>query len=84
MPGLTEGRIVHYVLDTGRNAGEHRPAIIVKIWNAATGYCNLLVFLDGGNDDETAPYPAPLMRWATSVNYSEDPQPRTWHWIEKA
>lgn len=28
MEGLTEGRIVHYVLPDG----QHRPAIIVKVW----------------------------------------------------
>ncbi len=56
------------------------------------GLCNLTVFVDGLNDvkpsisemnfdprnNETL-----LMR-CTSVTYSEDAQPYTWHWIEKA
>lgn len=50
MEGLTEGRIVHYVLPDGNHEGEHRPAIIVKVWNKTTGYVNLQVFVDGTND----------------------------------
>lgn len=81
MDGLTEGRIVHYVLPDGRSKGEHRPAIVVKVWNKEIGYVNLQVFTDFSNDG--VPYESGQY-WATSVNYSEDPQPRTWHWIEKA
>lgn len=85
MPGLTEGRIVHYVLPDGPHAGEHRPAIIVKIWDRHRGYANLQVFIDGGND---IAWPIsehiPGTQWATSVEFSEEPRPRTWHWIEPA
>jgi hypothetical protein len=50
------------------------------------GVCQLQVFVDGGNDrgltsDQNCD--TGLM-WATSVLYSEEPKPRTWHWIEKA
>ena len=31
MEGLTEGRIVHYVLTEGRYPGEHRAAVVVKV-----------------------------------------------------
>ena len=91
MEGLTEGRIVHYVLPDGPHAGEHRPAIIVKVWRQgdgsppANGYSNLLVFLDGANDGPAGSADAgSVLHWATSIEYSEDPRPRTWHWIEKA
>lgn len=81
MEGLTEGCIVHYVLPDGSHAGEHRPAIVVKVWNQNQGYVNLQVFVDGTNDYPTT-YNGTV--WATSIPFSEDPQPRTWHWIEKA
>jgi hypothetical protein len=79
MPGLTEGRMVHYVLDQGPSSGEHRAAVITRIWDHGRGYCNLTVFVDGSNDGYDR-WPA----WITSVAYSEAPKPRTWHWIEKA
>jgi hypothetical protein len=86
MDGLTEGRIVHYVLLGGDMAGEHRPAIVVKVWRDIAQYMqegriNLQVFTDFSNDGkdyESGRY------WATSVPYSEEPKPGTWHWIEKA
>ncbi len=67
MDGLTEGRVVHYVLESGRsndgfevthliNAGGHEA--IIKITQNSI--------------------------WRTSVHYSEDKEPGTWHWIEKA
>lgn len=81
MPGLTPGRMVHYVLPGGRNEGEHRPAVIVRVWDAHTGVSNLQVFLDGTNDGHRHPGG---LRWVTSVRYSEDKEPDTWHWIEQA
>lgn len=85
MDGLTEGRIVHYVLPDGVSKGEHRPAIIVKVWNQETGCCNLSVFQDWSND-KAAPTGdgASGVFWATSRLYSETAEPGTWHWIEKA
>jgi hypothetical protein len=79
--GLTEGSIVHFVLEGGPHKGEHRPAIVVKVWDKATGYVNLIVFLDGTND---ATSPEFIIHWATSVHYDESKELRTWHWIEKA
>lgn len=57
-PGLIEGRIVHYVLDSTdpvhkSAVGQHRPAIVVNSWPGLgrdDGYSNLLVFVDGSND----------------------------------
>lgn len=85
MEGLTEGRIVHFVMPSG----EHRPAIVVKIWHVAgeRGYVNLVVFVDGGNDLHYASSPDKpdqVTLWETSIFYSENKEPRTWHWIEKA
>lgn len=87
MEGLTEGRIVHYVLPDGPHAGEHRPAIVVKVWRSndgtppANGYSNLVVFMDGTNDGAQF---GGCLHWATSVEHDADRRMRTWHWIEKA
>lgn len=85
-PGLTEGKIVHYVLPDGRSKGEIRPAIVVRVWRnvspdlIAKGYSNLQVFIDGTND-----YPEieSNIVWATSKIYSENHEPGTWHWPPK-
>jgi hypothetical protein len=82
--GLTEGRIVHFVLDET----EHRPAVIVKVWSPFTGTVNLQVFTDGPNDKSHATHlPEGFesgIAWKTSVLYSENKEPGTWHWIEPA
>ena len=90
MEGLIEGRIVHYVLPDGNSEGEHRAAIIVRVFESMkeSGTVNLLVFTDCTNDVDpkdprTASYGKGVV-WATSVHYSEVPKPRTWHWIERA
>lgn len=86
MEGLTEGRIVHYVMPDG----EHRPAVVVKVWNLSgtpEGYVNLVVLVDGANDLHYASLPNVPDRvtlWETSKHYSEGKEPGTWHWIEKA
>ncbi len=86
MDGLTEGRIVHYVMPDG----DHRAAIVVKVWNKDTGVSNLTVFTDWSNDiignesDALNALIAAGTFWRTSVEYSEEPKPNTWHWIEKA
>ena len=83
MVGLTEGRMVHFVLDET----EHRPAIVVKVWRKAdgtppdNGVCNLQVFTDGTNDrhhQEHLPNGFESgIAWVTSVLYSENKEPRT-------
>lgn len=81
MDGLTEGRIVHYVMPSG----DHRPAIVVQVcpkeWGYPPGAVQLQVFTDGSNDG--LEYTSGIF-WATSVQYSETPAPQTWHWIERA
>jgi len=97
IPGLTEGRIVHYVLESGRSKGAHRPAIVVRDWKQSNGLVQLQVFTDGFNDDFRESVSAMQSNgeavgitfsanviWQTSVHYSEDKEPSTWHWIEKA
>jgi hypothetical protein len=86
MDGLTEGRIVHYVMPNGK----HRPAIITKVWRVPdspgpepilktpeNGMSNMMVFADPGDDGGGPQY-------STSVIYAEEPLVNTWHWIEKA
>ncbi|HBD19459.1 MAG TPA: hypothetical protein DC063_04795 [Arenimonas sp.] len=82
----TVGRIVHYVLPDGPSAGQHRPAIIVRTWDQPelpfSGTVQLQVFTDGQND--VAPgEPWSATKWISSATYSEEPQPRTWHWPER-
>lgn len=91
MQGLTEGRIVHYVLPDGRSEGEHRPAIVVKVWGADDGVCNLQVFTDYTNDYDPEEHPnQPRANgsngnfWATSVQHDAEKSSGTWHWIEPA
>lgn len=80
---LDEGSIVHYVLPDGPSKGEHRPAIVVRIWRRGggaipdDGLSNLVVFMDGTNDGTQH---ATCILWATSVVYSNEHLPRTWHW----
>lgn len=78
------GRIVHFVLpDSSRYPGEHRPAIIVKIWPEYNGiqHVQLQVFTDGSNDGELF---KDGLFWATSVTYADpsENKPYSWHWPE--
>lgn len=75
MDGLIEGRMVHYVMPNG----EHRPAVVTRVWSE--GCCNLTVFPDLTNDGQAY---ATGLKWATSVGFSEEKSPNTWHWIERA
>jgi hypothetical protein len=80
MKGLTEGRIVHYVLPSGPNTGAHRAAIVVRDWKQANGLVNLQVFYDGANDNphhDRSP-------WLGSALYDEKGALGTWHWVEPA
>jgi hypothetical protein len=43
----------------------------------------MIPFCVGGSKSEDHRF-AGCINWQTSVTYSEDPTPRTWHWIEKA
>ena len=58
MEGLTEGRVLHYVLKGDEPflredcKGQHRPALVVSADEdlKRRGLCNLVVFVDGYND----------------------------------
>lgn len=84
------GRIVHYVLPDGNYPGEHRPAIIVKVWNDKDGnpqpdsLVNLQVFTDSVNDFITAHPGGSGIMWRTSVHNDEDEKALgTFHWPER-
>jgi hypothetical protein len=94
MDKVSIGRIVHYVLATG----EHRPAIIVRVWPGEYGNdevkdgINVQVFLDGKNDSDCAGEDAGRvlssecsagMAWRTSVRYNGDNLAGSWHWPER-
>ncbi len=75
------GRIVHYVLSSGTNKGEHRPALVVRVWSDVC--VQLQVFTDATNDFPTGIGSNGLF-WATSVLIDEtDKKENTWHWPEK-
>lgn len=80
------GDQVHYALEAGPHQGECRPAIIVRVWGSTpTAAVNLLVFVDGGNDQfpyNSPPGGAPLILWRTSKLCDDDKAPGTWHWPE--
>jgi hypothetical protein len=80
------GDQVHYVLEAGPNQWQHRPAVIVQVWGTSpTSAVNLLVFVDGENDqyrDNILPGGAPLVLWRTSKLRDDDMAPGTWHWPE--
>jgi hypothetical protein len=76
-PKASIGRIVHFVIPDG----QHRPAIVVRVWPdeygpGLPGY-NLQVFTDDRNDGL-----APVL-WRTSVKLVEGSQPGTCHWPER-
>jgi hypothetical protein len=81
IPGLTEGRIVHFILEDGPNKGHARAAMIVKVWDKETGCCNLAVFGDGINDGIQFAG-GPIYRGSSL--YSETPEHGTWHWTPKS
>lgn len=81
IPNLKVGSIVGYVLDGSVAHGEVRPAIVVKIWDEYHGTSQLQVFRDsdgesGYNDG------GPSVEWKTSITYSHEKTPGTWHFIE--
>jgi hypothetical protein len=76
--GLTEGRIVHFVMPDG----QHRAAIVVNAFQGqedakppVDGMCNLMVFLD--RMDHGFPF-----QFELSCPHSQDKEPGTWHKFE--
>lgn len=72
------GRIVHFILPTG----EHRPAIIVKVWDRApheSTPVNLQVFTDGENEA----LPNVMHRCGAYQAPANQGQVGTWHESER-
>jgi len=78
----TIGDHILYVLPDGQSKGQNRPAAVVRTWGTTlSAPINLQVFIDGYNDvpyDSIAAVTGQL--WKTSVQYSSEPKPGTWHW----
>ncbi|GEM_PF-4113663 len=70
--------------------GQTRPAKVVcvstpSLTAANPGWANLVVTVDGLNDCLLVPEaaaPGVLHVWRTSVHYSEEPKPHTWHYAK--
>lgn len=78
IPGLTEGRIVHFV--TPWNT--HRPGIIAEVNNPIEGHVSLWMFPSRDEVDPRASVMGPM--YVEGTTYSKEPLPGTWHWIEPA
>lgn len=83
------GDIVLYVLPPNNSpvkvrVERIRPAIVVAIWGTPTAddspAVQLQVFTDNTNDFEPETPGANGVFWATSVLYSANKEPGTWHW----
>lgn len=94
--GLQIGRIVHYVLGANdvsnpKFVGRHVAGIVVNACpklGREDGYANLTIFPDWSNDgfEDFSKGAMPVavgIAWKTSVSYSEDKEPGTWHWPER-
>lgn len=76
IPGLTPGRVVHWV----KSEGEHRPAIVVAVLETA-GLVNLIVFMDGERDGYAADN---CGQWLEARQFDPVGAVNTWHFIERA
>lgn len=71
---------VNYVLSSGRNKGQIRPAAVVHDWG--NSMLNLIAFTDRSNDFTTGDFGFDGILWATSVRHSDTHEPHTWHEIK--
>ncbi len=78
------GRLVHYVLESGPCTGQHRPALIVRVWgDLPTSAVQLQVFTDSPTSEDSNDCLPPVM-WATSrLQDASGEKPGTWHWPER-
>ncbi len=81
------GRVVHYVLGTWDAApgsvGEHRPAVIVKVWGETPDSRVQLQVLMDGDGLSAANDGTPNVVWRTSVARDDDARtPGTYHFPE--
>jgi hypothetical protein len=96
--GVTEGRIVRFVAEDGvSHAAVIVKAWNKDAGGNGNGLVNLQVFLDGSNDREFYDKQRGVMEtkftrdecdrgsaWRTSISFSSEPQPRTWHFPPRA
>ncbi|SRR6266567_696 len=78
MPGIIEGRIIHYVAYNGR----HLAGIIIGC-DASRSYSDvdMVIFTNMSNVNGVKNFG---MQFHADIAYSESPVPGTWHWPEKA
>lgn len=74
MPGLIEGRNVHYVAYNNR----HLAAIVIGFEGSTI---DIVLFTNMVNVNGVKNFG---QQFQQDVSYSEIPHPGTWHWIEKA
>lgn len=78
---LSIGRIVHFVLNSGANAGAHRPAMVVGVANEYTS--DLQVFTNGTKGEMPKGDSLPNVFWKPKAIQDEvGKTPGTWHWPE--
>ncbi len=77
MPGLIEGRNVHYVAYNGR----HLAAMVIgHNRNFSYSQADLAVFTNMLNFNGVKNFG---LQFHQDVEYSEEQRPGTWHWIER-
>lgn len=81
---ISVGRIVHFTLMDGPDAGQVRPAIVVRVWGSDHPTVQLQVFTDSGPDARSNDC-LPQVMWKTSVVESDsgEPEPGRWHWPKR-
>lgn len=75
----------HFLLSHGRSKGQVRPATVVRNWGGPDnpkGALNLQVHTDHTNDFDLGQNGSTGLLWATSVPYSANKEPGTWHYQE--
>lgn len=78
---LYVGAMVNYVLPSDmKNAGEIRPAVVVKVWGMDNGCSQLQVFMDGNGSEFNDGQPNVI--WRTSIVFDDTKQMGTWHFPE--
>ena len=84
MKGLTEGRMVHVVLDEQfeENMGRHRPCVVTEVIDPVQGeimvlfFLLLLIYLSLDEKEKTQ------QQKVSRLQYSNSKEAGTWHWIE--
>lgn len=74
MDGLTEGRICHYVAYNNR----HLASIVIGTNDTKA---DLAVFTNMSNVNSVKNFG---LQFHQDIEFSAEPKPGTWHWIEKA